>query len=352
MYIKNIEIKNFRNYNNEKIELNKNKNIIYGNNAQGKTNILEAIYVASLGKSFRTNNENELIKYNEKEAEINIFYQKKDREGKIKVIINNKKIFFINDIKIKKISEILGNIHIVLFSPENINILKGEPSKRRKFLNIMISQIKPIYAHDLNQYNKILEQRNNYLKQIKFENKPKENLEIWDEQLYKYAIKIYEYRKEFLEKINKKIEKIHYKTTKEKIKIKYKTDIEEKEKYFEKIKRYQEIDIKKGFSNIGIHRDDFEIYIDEKNISIYGSQGQQRTAIISFKLSEAEIIYEEKEEYPIILLDDFMSELDQNRIKSLIKNIRNNQILITCTKKIELEESCKYFNIINAQIKK
>ena len=315
MYIKEIELKGFRNYNEEKIKLNKNVNIIFGNNAQGKTNILEAIFIASLGKSFRTNNDKELINFYKKNAEIEIKYDKKDRDGKIKIEIENKKNFYINEIKIKKISEILGNIYTVLFSPEDINILKNEPSKRRKFLNIMISQIRPLYAHTLNQYNKILEQKNNYLKQIKLENKQKENLDIWDEQLYNYAIKIYEYRRIFIEKINKKIEKIHYETTKEKIELKYKTDIEDKEKYFEKIKRNREIDIKRGFSTIGVHRDDFDIYIDGKDVSKYGSQGQQRTSIISLKLAEAEVISDEIDENPIILLDDFMSELDENRIK-------------------------------------
>ena len=175
MYIKEIELKGFRNYNEEKIKLNKNVNIIFGNNAQGKTNILEAIFIASLGKSFRTNNDKELINFYKKNAEIEIKYDKKDRNGKIKIEIENKKNFYINEIKIKKTSEILGNIYTVLFSPEDINILKNEPSKRRKFLNIMISQIRPLYAHTLNQYNKILEQKNNYLKQIKLENKQKEN---------------------------------------------------------------------------------------------------------------------------------------------------------------------------------
>ena len=327
MYIEEIKLKNFRNYNEEKFKLNKKINIIYGNNAQGKTNILEAIFVASLGKSFRTNNDKELINFNKKNSEVEIKYQKKDREGKINIKIENKKTFLINNIKVKKLSELLGNIYIVMFSPENINIIKNEPAKKRKFLNIMISQVRPMYAHLINQYNKVLEERNNYLKQIKLESKPIENLEIWDEQLYKYAVKIYEYRKLFIEKINKKIEKIHFEITKEQIKIKYITDVEEKEKYFEKIKKNREIDIKKGFSNIGVHRDNFEIFINGKEISKYGSQGQQRTSIISLKLAEAEVINDEVEEKPIILLDDFMSELDENRIRAFIKQKSSNNYM-------------------------
>ena len=251
----------------------------------------------------------------------------------------------------KKLSDILGNIYVVIFSPENINILNDDPSKRRKFLDIMISQIKPMYAHILNQYKKVLEQKNNYIKQIKFEGKLKQNLDIWDEQLAEYSIKINEYRKIFIEKLNKKIEKIHFDATNEKIEIKYKTDVIEKEKYLNRIKENRENDIRKGYSTIGVHRDDFEIFIKNKDVSIYGSQGQKRTSIISLKLAEAEVIYEEKQEFPIILLDDFMSELDEKRIKGFIENIQNNQVLITCTKKIEFDEKkCKFFKIENAKI--
>jgi len=203
----------------------------------------------------------------------------------------------------------------------------------------MISQLRPMYIHMLSQYNKTLEQRNNYLKQIKYEKKSKQNLDIWDEQLIKTGIKIFEYRNEFIEKINKKIENIHLLTTenKEKIEIKYKTNIKTKEEYIKKLKDAQEIDIERGYTSVGIHRDDFEIFINGKNVSIYGSQGQQRSSIISLKLAEAEVVYEEIEEYPIILLDDFMSELDQKRVKGFIKNIKNNQVLITGTEKINLD---------------
>ena len=351
MWINNIKLNNFRNYNKKEIKLHENINVFFGENAQGKTNIIESIFLCSIGKSFRTNKEKELIKFNENKAEIEVKYQKKDREGKVKIIIENRKELYLNDIKMKKLSDILGNIYVVIFSPENINILNDDPSKRRKFLDIMISQIKPMYAHILNQYKKVLEQKNNYIKQIKFEGKLKQNLDIWDEQLAEYSIKINEYRKIFIEKLNKKIEKIHFDATNEKIEIKYKTDVIEKEKYLNRIKENRENDIRKGYSTIGVHRDDFEIFIKNKDVSIYGSQGQKRTSIISLKLAEAEVIYEEKQEFPIILLDDFMSELDEKRIKGFIENIQNNQVLITCTKKIEFDEKkCKFFKIENAKI--
>lgn len=354
MYIKEITLQNFRNYKNEKIELNENTNIIFGDNAQGKTNILEAIFMLGLGKSFRTNKEKELIKENEKNSKIEIKFVKNNREEKIKLEITDKKSFFINDIPVKKISEIVGKINIVLFSPEDIEILRNEPIKRRKFLNIMISQLRPIYIHLMSEYNKSLEQRNNYLKQIKYENKSKNNLEIWDEQLIKLGTKIYEYRKEFIEKTNKKIKEIHSKITdnKENIEIKYKTNIS-KENYFKKLKENIELDIQKGYTSIGIHRDDFEIIINGKNVAIYGSQGQQRSSIISLKLAEAEVIYDEIEEYPVILLDDFMSELDKKRIHGFIKNIKNNQVIITCTEKIRLDTMVyNLYKVENATVEK
>lgn len=354
MYIKKIKLENFRNYEKEEIIFNEKINVIFGDNAQGKTNILEAIFFGALGKSFRTSKEKELIKENNKYTKIKIIFLKNNREEKIEAEIQEKKIFKINDIPIKKLSELIGKINVVLFTPEDIEILRNEPIRRRKFLNIMISQLRPKYIYYLSEYNKILEERNNYLKQIKYENKNKEMLFLWDEQLEKIGLKIYEYRKEFIEKINKKIEKIHFETTenKEKIEIKYKTNIN-KNNYLQKLKENQETDIQRGYTTIGIHRDDFEIYINKKNVSIYGSQGQQRSSIISLKLAEAEVVFEEINDYPIILLDDFMSELDQKRVKGFIKNIKNNQVIITTTEKINLDTMVyNHFEVSNAKVKK
>ncbi len=338
MYIEEIKLENFRNYSLEKIEFNKNTNIFYGDNAQGKTNILEAIYFATLGKSFRTNKEKELINDKEKTAKIEIKFIKNNIEKKIKANIDNKKSFFINDIPIKKLSELVGNLNIVLFTPEDIEILRNEPIKRRKFLNVMISQLRPKYVYLMSEYKKILDERNNYLKKIKYEYKEKNLLDIWNEQLVTIGKKIYEYRKEFIEKINEKINIIHKKTTenKEEIELKYISNVNP-DIYITKLKESENIDIQKGYTSIGIHRDDFEIYVNKKNVSIYGSQGQQRSSIISLKLAEAEVVYDEIGEYPILLLDDFMSELDKKRIKGFIENIKNNQVLITTTDKFNLD---------------
>ena len=341
MWIKKIKLNNFRNYQEQEINFEKNINIFYGENAQGKTNIIEAIFLSSMGKSFRAKKDKEMIKLSENRAMIEILFNKKDRDGKIKIELQNKKNVYLNGIKLKKLSELLGNINIVIFTSDDINILKGGPQNRSRFLDIMISQLKPNYMYNLNLYLKTLEQRNNYLRQIKEYNKDENLLEIWDEKLAEYAFNIYNYRNEFINKIKNKIKNIHSEITnnKEEIKIEYLTECESKEKYLKLLKDRRKLDIIKGHTTKGIHRDDFIIYINKKELNIYGSQGQHRTAILSLKLSELNIIYEETGEYPILLLDDFMSELDEKRREHFLKNIKNTQIIITCTEKFDIENN-------------
>ena len=309
MYIDRIQLNNFRNYKKLDISLNKNIDIIYGDNAQGKTNILEAIFLCSFGKSFRTTKEKEMIKFDENNAVVEVQYKRKDREGKIKIEIGEKKKITLNGIKIKKLSELLGNINIVIFTPDDIDILKNGPANRRRFLDMMIGQLRPNYVYNLNMYLKTIEQRNNYLRQIREENKPEEMLDIWDEKLIEYGEKIYSYREEFIQKIINKINEIHYKITdsKEILKINYISDCNSKEEYLKLLKARRKLDIIKGFTTKGIHRDDFVIYINGKEVNTYGSQGQNRTVILSLKLAELNVIYDEIGEYPILLLDDFMS---------------------------------------------
>lgn len=355
MWIKKIKIKNFRNYESEEINLDKNINIFYGQNAQGKTNIIESIFLCSLGKSFRAKKDKEMIKLNEQNAIVEVEYEKSDRDGKIKIEIGNKKNIYLNGIKIKKLSELLGNLNIVIFTPDDINILKGGPQNRRRFLDIMISQLRPNYMHILNLYLKTIEQRNNYLRQIKEEHKDENLLEIWDEKLSEYAIKIYEYRKEFIEKIIKKIDIIHKNITngEEQIEFEYITECDNKEKYLKLLKERRKLDIIKGFTTKGIHRDDFMIYINKKDIKIFGSQGQNRTAMLSLKLAELQVIYDEIGEYPILLLDDFMSELDKTRIKNFLENIEGTQVIITGTEKLDIE-NLEYleYNVSNGKVLK
>ena len=355
MWIKKIKIKNFRNYEKEEINLEKNINIFYGQNAQGKTNIIESIFLCSMGKSFRAKKDKEMIKLNEENSAVEIEFEKSDRDGKIKIELSNKKNVYINGIKIKKLSELLGNINVVIFTPDDINILKGGPQNRRRFLDIMISQLKPNYMYNLNLYLKTLEQRNNYLRQIKEYGKDENLLEIWDEKLAEYAINIYNYRNEFINKIKNKIKEIHKEITneKEEIEIEYITECKSKEKYLSLLKSRRKLDIIKGFTTKGIHRDDFMIYINKKQLDIYGSQGQHRTAILSLKLSELNIVYDEIGEYPILLLDDFMSELDKQRRENFLEKIENIQVIITCTDKINIENKNNLiYNVKNGKVLK
>ena len=236
-----------------------------------------------------------------------------------------------------------------------MEILKDGPQKRRRFLNMLISQLRPRYLFNLNDYNKTLEQRNNYLRQIKYENKPKNMIEVWNEKLANHAQIIYKYREEFVDKILKKIVNIHRNITNnsEEINIKYISEFKNKEEYIKKLDEKLNKDIEKGYTSVGIHRDDFEVYINGKNINLYGSQGQFRTAILSLKLSELYVIYDEIGEYPILLLDDFMSELDEKRRKKFVENITDAQVILTGTHKLILENfNYNIYNVKDGQVKK
>ena len=355
MNITKLKLENFRNYDSQEIEFNKGINVIYGDNAQGKTNILEAIFLCSMGKSFRTSKDKELIKINKDFAKLNIEYEKSDREGKIEYIMSEKKSIAINGVKIKKLSELLGNINSIIFSPDDMEILKDGPQKRRKFLNMLISQLRPRYLFNLNAYNKTLEQRNNYLRQIKLENKSKNMLEIWNEKLANHAQIIYDYRREFVDKILNKIIDIHKNITDnlEEINIKYISDFKDRESYIKRLNEKVENDVYKGYNSSGIHRVDFEVYLNGKIINLYGSQGQFRTAILSLKLAELYVIYDEIGEYPILLLDDFMSELDEKRRRKFVENITDAQVILTGTHKLLLENfNYNIYNVKDGQVKK
>ena len=354
MYIKNIKLQNFRNYIKQEITLEKGINLFYGNNAQGKTNVIESIFLCSIGKSFRAKKDKELINFEKNNLFLEINYEKKDRTGKIIYLIeNNNKEIFVNDIKLKKLSELLGNINIVLFSPEDINIIKDGPDKRRRFLNILISQLRPNYVYVYNLYQKTLEQKNTYLKKITIDRKDDDLLNIYDEKLAEYAEVINKYRNEFINKLKEKTENIHKNVTekKETLKIKYISDCYEKEKYLLALKSNREKDIERGFTSCGVHRDDIYFFINGKKVDVFGSQGQQRTTILTLKLAELEVIKDEIGESPVLLLDDFMSELDNNRKMNFLKNIKNTQIIITCTDEINIENvNINKFIVNNGQV--
>ncbi len=356
MYINKIKLSNFRNYKEQEITLGKGINIFYGDNAQGKTNLIEAIFLCSMGKSFRSKKDKELIKFDELTTTVKIDYERQDRSGNIKAIIGEKKEFFINGVKQTKVSNLVGKINVVIFSPDDIDIIKEGPQKRRKFLDMMISSLKPNYIHLLNNYNRVLEQRNTYLKQIVKEGKSETLLDILDEQLAELSYQIFEYRNHYIEKFATIIQQTHDMMTKktknaEIIKIKYISNSQEKQGFVANLKKSRKIDLARGYTSTGVHRDDFLIYINKKIVSIYGSQGQQRTTTLTLKLCELRIVTDEIGETPILLLDDFMSELDENRRQSFLENLKDSQVIITCTDKIAIKkEHIKSFYVENGNV--
>lgn len=356
MYIKKIRLKSFRNYENETINFNNKINIIYGNNAEGKTNIIEAIYYSAFGKTYRNNKDNEIVKFDDDFFNIGIEFLKKDRDNEISVFYDktkNSKKILINGVLQKKLSNIYGKLNLVIFKPEDINIIKGGPDKRRKFLDNLIGPLKPKYIDSLSRYYKILNQRNSALKKIASElDKGKDlsdlNISIIDvlnEQLIEEATTIYNYRLEYVEKINKFINLIHQKyiisKMQENIEIKYISILKNKDKFVKQLNNNLKRDIFIGHTSLGIHRDDFEILLNDRNIQKFGSQGQQKSTILSLKISELEILKNETKEIPILILDDFMSELDSKRVDRFFKNMEETQIFITSTSKISLKKYIK-----------
>lgn len=354
MYITQINLKNFRNYENQQITLNQGINIFYGDNAQGKTNIIESIFLCSMGKSFRSKKDKELIQFNQASATVQVDFERKDRSGNIKAQIAQKKEFFINGVKQTKISNVVGKINVVTFSPDDIKMIKGGPDGRRKFIDMMISSLKPNYMYLLNNYNKVLEQRNTYLKQMATEPKGEALLEVLDEQLAELSYQIYEYRNRYFEKFSAIIQDMHDIITnkKEIIKIKYLSNAQDKNGFLKNLQQNRKLDLTRGYTSSGIHRDDFLIYINHKAVAVYGSQGQQRTTTLTLKLCELRIVTDEIGETPILLLDDFMSELDETRRRSFLENLENNQVIITCTDNIEIEkEHIQSFYVENGVVR-
>jgi len=337
MYIKKIKLQNYRNYDELDVELVNGVNIIYGKNATGKTNFLESIYISSTTKSHKNSKDKEIIKFDKEEAHIKeqIFIDNKENIIDIHLKKNSNKGIAVNGKKINKISEYLGFVNIVFFAPEDLNIIKEGPISRRKFLDFYICQIDKIYTYNLSRYNKILNQRNKLLKDIKinnYKNSLIDTIDIYDEQLVKYGIEIINKRKQIIKELKNKIYNIHYfiSDTKEKINTIYENNVSE-ENFLEKLRQNRKKDLKFLTTTVGPQRDDIKFVIENVDIRKFGSQGQQRTAALSIKLAELDSIKEIKEETPILLLDDVFSELDENRQKLLIKNIKNIQTVITCT---------------------
>lgn len=354
MYVNSIKLINFRNYSGIKINLNKKVNILLGENGQGKTNLLESIYISSTGRSFRSNKDKEIISIDKEAGYIGVELIKDDIKKfiELKLDIRKPKRIKINGVEQDKVSDLEGVLKVVVFSPEDLKIIKEGPSYRRNFLDNEISQIKPIYKNILNDYNRVLTQRNNLLKIIQFDSNKKKMLSVWNHQLVEFGTKIILLRKAFIDRLSPISKEIHQSITSgmENLDIYYSPPFnilniskeEIIEKYNKLLSENEVEDIEKGTTKIGPHRDDIKINIDGKDTRIFGSQGQQRTAALSLKLAEVKLIKEETEDYPVLLLDDVFSELDVNRRKYLISAFKDVQTIITSTEDIDIEEIDKF----------
>lgn len=334
MIIKSLELANFRNYDSLAINLSSGTNILYGDNAQGKTNVLEAIFLSSTTKSHKGSKDKDIIKFNNDEAHIRIIIEKDGIDNKIDMHLrkNKSKGIAINGQKIKKAAELLGLLNTVFFSPEDLSIIKNGPAERRKFVDMELCQLDSLYLYNLNNYNKIVNQRNKLLKDMYFNPELKDTLNVWDSQLINYGSKIIERRKLFVKQLNEIILEVHRKLSgnKEDLVIFYEPDTSIND-YEYSLTSNQERDIKLKQTTVGPHRDDFSFMSGNIDIRKFGSQGQQRTAALSLKLSEIELVKKITKDNPVLLLDDVLSELDSNRQNYLLNSIGDIQTIITCT---------------------
>ena len=334
MIIKSLELQDFRNYDYLNISFDKGTNILYGDNAQGKTNILEAIFVAATTKSHKGSKDRDIVNFGKEEAHIRTHLEKEGIETRVDMHLrkSRSKGIAIDGQKIKKAAELLGLCNVVFFSPEDLSIIKSGPSERRRFVDMELCQIDSFYLYNLNHYNKIVNQRNVLLKDMYFNPDLKDTLNIWDSQLVSFGSKLIERRKLFIDQLNEIIYHIHKRLSgdKEEIKINYEPDVEI-EKFEQHLKINQERDIKLKITSVGPHRDDFSFHVGDVDIRKFGSQGQQRTAALSLKLSEIELVKKITKDTPILLLDDVLSELDSNRQNYLLNYIGDIQTIITCT---------------------
>lgn len=334
MIIKALELTDFRNYESLNIEFDEGTNILYGDNAQGKTNILEAIFIAATTKSHKGSKDREIINFDKEEAHIRTYIEKDNDTKKVDMHLrkSKSKIVHLDGVKVKKAANLLGICNVVFFSPEDLSIIKDGPSERRRFADMELCQLDNSYLFNLSHYNKIVEQRNSLLKDIYFNQDLKNTIDIWDMQLINYGAKIIERRLEFAKELNDIIKDIHNKLSggKEEIEVIYEPNVEISD-FENALKTAREKDMRSKITSVGPHRDDFCFNVNGIDIRKYGSQGQQRTAALSLKLAEIEIVKKITGENPILLLDDVLSELDNNRQNYLLNSIGSIQTIISCT---------------------
>ncbi|MBD2871743.1 DNA replication/repair protein RecF [Paenibacillus arenilitoris] len=344
MFLTSIQLQNYRNYDELDLQTTNKVNVFLGPNAQGKTNLLEAIFVLALSKSHRTSKDKELIGWQSESARIGGSVDKKYGTVKLDLLFSAQgKKAKINGLEQRKLSDFIGSVNVVMFAPEDLEIVKGTPGVRRRFLDMEIGQVQPGYLHTLQQYGKVLQQRNNFLKASYGGGPNATMLDVWNMQLAEHGVKIMKKREHFIHKLQTYAEQIHSGITNgtERLTIEYRpsfdTDALQDEsvlfnQFMIKLTQVKDQEIRRGVTLAGPHRDDLAFFINGKEAQIFGSQGQQRTTALSLKLAEIELINEEIGEYPLLLLDDVLSELDQNRQTQLIETFQSKvQTFITTT---------------------
>ena len=354
MYVKQLEFRNYRNLNDSVFTPEKGINVICGNNAQGKTNIIECLWLFTGGRSFRGSKEKDMIAFGKDHAVIKTLFFTEGRDQELEIRIEKgKRRASLNRIPRSYLSQIIGKFCAVVFSPDHLTLVKSGPEERRSFIDGAICQTDPMYASVLLRYKKILNERNNLLRTIPENNSLKEMLSIWDESLAAAGAKIAAKRAEYIKKLSTFAVGFYDGISQgtEKLEIDYKinckasSDADEKEIYelsLQKLTQKQEEDIKCGYTTSGVHRDDLTIKINERDAKTFGSQGQQRSAVLSLKLAEAAVLGEEKGEKPVILLDDVLSELDVSRQNFLLTKLSGMQVFITCCEKTVKSDNTVY----------
>ncbi|MFD2170648.1 DNA replication/repair protein RecF [Tumebacillus lipolyticus] len=348
MWIKRLELRNFRNYDSLQLfDLSPRVNILVGQNAQGKTNVVEAMLLLSVGKSHRTNKDAEMIRFEADFATLQAVIERQERAYRLDLTLLPKgKKSAVNGVEKRKMSDFVGHLNVVLFAPEDLQLIKGGPQQRRRFLDVEIGQVSPQYLYNLTQYQKVLLQRNSLLKEIGQRKVGEEMLMIWDDQLAVYGSKVIRKRLEFVERLEGFAKEIHMRISggKEALSFHYQNSLDcsdltrMEEIYREELTAKRKVDILRGSTSVGPHRDDLEVRIDERKVQTFGSQGQQRTASLSMKLAEIELIKAEVGEYPVLLLDDVLSELDEERQLHLVKSMGEKvQTIVTTTTTFGLE---------------
>lgn len=336
MIVESLKLQNYRNYEYLNMNFDEKINIIYGDNAQGKTNILESMYVCATSKSHRGSKDREIIRFDNDESHIKVNVKKNDMNYRIDMHLkkNKPKGIAVNGIPIKRAVELFGILNIVFFSPEDLNIIKNGPSERRRFIDMELSQLDKIYLDCLINYNKVVNQRNSLLKEYAFSGREDiiSSLDIWDMQLVKYGNDVIKSREKFVKEINDLVKSIHTKLSgdREQLEIIYEPCVKEQD-FESELVRVRDRDLKFKCTNIGPHKDDMCFLINGMDVRKYGSQGQQRTAALSLKLAEIELVKQIIHDTPVLFLDDVLSELDSRRQNFLLDSIGNIQTMITCT---------------------